>query len=43
MLRTSKKLKKILAVILLILTVFSITQPIVFAVSDSGSGRWVPG
>ena len=43
MLKTSKKIKKILAVILLILTVFSITQPIVFAVSDSGSGRWVPG
>lgn len=42
MLKTSKKIKKILAVILLILTVFSATQPI-FAVTDSGTGRWVPG
>lgn len=39
MLKT-KKLKKILAVILLILTIFSVTQPI-FAVS--GTGQWAGG
>lgn len=42
MLRKSKKLKKILAMILLIVTVFSVSQPI-FAVSSSGTGKWVPG
>lgn len=42
MLRKSKKLKRILAMILLIVTVFSVSQPI-FAVSSSGTGKWVPG
>ena len=42
MLIKSKKLKKILAMILLIVTVFSVSQPI-FAVSSSGTGKWVPG
>lgn len=42
MLKTSKKYKKIVAVMLLILTIFSIAQPI-FAVSNSGTGKWVPG
>lgn len=42
MLRKSRKLKRILAMILLIVTVFSVSQPI-FAVSSSGTGKWVPG
>ncbi|MEE0768799.1 MAG: SpaA isopeptide-forming pilin-related protein [Clostridia bacterium] len=42
MLKKSKKINKILAMILLMLTLFSIAQPI-FAVSSSGTGKWVPG
>ncbi len=42
MLKKSKNIKRILATILLMLTVFSVVQPI-FAVSSSGSGQWVPG
>ena len=42
MLKKSKKIDKILAMILLMLTLFSIAQPI-FAVSSSGTGKWVPG
>lgn len=44
MLKTKKvnKLKKIFAVIFILLTVFSTAQPI-FAVSSSGTGKWVAG
>ena len=40
--KNNKKLKKIVAILLLILTIFSSAQPI-FAVSSSGTGNWVPG
>ena len=42
MLNKLKNLKRILASILLMLTIFSVVQP-VLAVSSSGTGQWVPG
>lgn len=42
MLKTNKKLKKIISFILLALTLFSTVQP-VLAVSSSGTGSWTPG
>ena len=40
--KNTKKVKKIIAMLLLVLTIFSTAQPI-FAVSSSGTGNWVPG
>ena len=40
--KNNKQFKRIIAVILLILTIFSTAQPI-FAVSSSGTGVWTPG
>ncbi len=40
--RQINKLKKILAIIFIAMTVFSTAQPI-FAVSSSGTGKWVAG
>lgn len=40
--KQTKKLKKLLAIMFIIITIFSTAQPI-FAVSSSGSGKWVSG
>lgn len=42
MLKQINKFKKVLAVMFVLITLFSTAQPI-FAVSSSGTGKWVAG
>ena len=42
MLKEKSKMRKLLAIMYIIITLFSTVQPI-FAVSSSGTGKWVAG
>ena len=39
----TKKYKKLIAIIFILITLLSKMQPIIFAVSSSGTGQWVSG
>lgn len=39
----TKKYKKLIAIIFILITLLSTMQPIIFAVSSSGTGQWVSG
>ena len=41
--KKTNKYKKIVSIIFILITLLSTMQPIIFAVSSSGTGQWVSG